>query len=87
MQEENQLQNEYQKLYASAQIPFQGKTVTVAQLGPYKESTDRATRRAALEAEGSFFDENRQQFDQLYDKQVKNRTEQARKLASPIMWS
>ena len=80
MQEENQLQNEYQKLYASAQIPFQGKTVTVAQLGPYKESTDRATRRAALEAEGSFFDENRQQFDQLYDKLVKNRTEQARKL-------
>ena len=80
MQEENQLQNEYQKLYASAQIPFQGKTVTVAQLGPYKESTDRATRRAALEAEGSFFDENRQQFDELYDKLVKNRTEQAKKL-------
>ncbi|HIY26283.1 MAG TPA: M3 family oligoendopeptidase [Candidatus Acutalibacter pullistercoris] len=80
VQEENRLQNEYQKLYASAQIPFQGKTVTVAQLGPYKESTDRATRRAALEAEGSFFDENRQQFDALYDKLVKNRTEQARKL-------
>ena len=50
MQEENRLANEYQKLYASAQIPFMGKTVTVAQLGPYKESTDRATRRAALEA-------------------------------------
>ena len=28
MQEENRLMNEYQKLYASAQIPFQGKTVT-----------------------------------------------------------
>ena len=39
MQEENRLANEYQKLYASAQIPFMGKTVTVAQLGPYKEST------------------------------------------------
>ena len=80
MQEENRMANEYQKLYASAQIPFMGKTVTVAQLGPYKESTDRTTRRAALEAEGSFFDENREQFDELFDKLVKNRTQQAKAL-------
>lgn len=80
MQEENKLSSDYQKLYASAQIPFLGKTVTVAQLGPYKESTDRATRRAALEAEGSFFDENRAQFDELFDKLVKNRTAQAKAL-------
>lgn len=80
MQEENRLTTEYQKLYASAQIPFQGKTVTVAQLGPYKESTDRSLRRAALEAEGSFFDQNREEFDRLFDELVKNRTEQAKKL-------
>lgn len=80
MQEENKLSSDYQKLYASAQIPFMGKTMTVAQLGPYKESTDRATRRAALEAEGSFFDQHREEFDQLFDKLVKNRTEQAKKL-------
>lgn len=80
MQEENKLTTEYQKLYASARIPFQGKTLTVAQLGPYKESKDRATRRAALEAEGSFFDENRAQFDEIYDKLVKNRIAQAKKL-------
>ncbi len=83
MQEENRLTTEYQKLYASAQVPFQGKTLTIAQLGPYKEHADRATRRAALEAEGTFFDENRQQFDELYDKLVKNRTEQAKKLGLP----
>ena len=87
MQEENRLANEYQKLYASAQIPFMGKTVTVAQLGPYKESTDRATRRAALEAEGSFFDENREQFDELFDKLVKNRTQQAKAWALIALWS
>ncbi len=80
MQEENQLTTEYQKLYASAQIPFLGKTLTVAQLGPYKESTSRATRKAALEAEGSFFDEHRKEFDQLFDKLVKNRTQQAKAL-------
>ncbi len=80
MQEENQLTTEYQKLYASARVPFQGKTLTIAQLGPYKEHTDRAVRRAALEAEGSFFDGHQKEFDELYDKLVKNRTEQAKKL-------
>ena len=38
MQEENQLQNEYQKLYASAQIPFQGKTVTWPSWGPIRRA-------------------------------------------------
>lgn len=80
MQEENKLSSEYQKLYASAKIPFRGKVLTVAQLGPYKESPDRHIRREALEAEGSFFDENREKFDEIYDKLVKNRTEQAKRL-------
>lgn len=80
MQEENKLTTEYQKLYASARVPFMGKTVTIAQLGPYKESTDRATRRAALEAEGGFFEEHRAEFDELFDKLVHNRTEQAKAL-------
>ena len=80
MQEENRLTTEYQKLYASARVPFQGKSLTIAQLGPYKESTDRATRRAALEAEGGFFDEHREEFDSLFSQLVKNRTEQAKKL-------
>ena len=80
MQEENQLEAEYQKLYASAKIPFDGKELTVAQLHPYKQNPDRAVRKAAWEAEGSFFDENRQKFDEIFDKLVKNRTEQAKKL-------
>lgn len=80
MQEENRLATEYQKLYASAQVPFEGKTLTIAQLGPYKESTDRALRKRALEAEGGFFDEHREEFDQLFDQLVKNRTQQAKQL-------
>lgn len=80
MQEENRLATEYQKLYASAQIPFDGKTLTIAQLGPYKESPDRTVRRAAQEASGKFFDEHREQLDSLFDQLVKNRTEQAKKL-------
>ncbi|MDL2253522.1 M3 family oligoendopeptidase [Ruminococcaceae bacterium OttesenSCG-928-I18] len=77
-QEENALETEYEKLYASARIPFQGRELTVAQLGPYKQHIDRATRKEAFEAEGGFFDEHREKLDELYDKMVKNRTEQAR---------
>ena len=73
MQEENALCTEYENLYASAQIPFDGKILTVAQLGPYKQSADRTVRKAAFTAEGNFFDENREKFDELYDKLVKNR--------------
>ena len=80
MQEESRLSMEYQKLYASAKIDFMGKTVTVAQLGPYKQDKDRAVRKAALEAEGGFFDAHRQELDEIYDKLVKNRTEQAKRL-------
>lgn len=80
LQEENALTSHYQKLYASAKIDFDGKVLTVAQLTPYKQSADRAVRKAAYEAEGSFFDANREQFDEIYDKLVKNRTAQAKKL-------
>ena len=37
-------------------------------------------RKAATEAEGGFFDQHRQELDELYDKLVKNRTQQAKKL-------
>ncbi len=80
LQEENALTSQYQKLYASAKIDFDGKVLTVAQLAPYKQSADRAVRKAAYEAEGSFFDANREQFDEIYDKLVKNRTARAKKL-------
>lgn len=78
MAQENALGTAYQKLYASAQIPFRGQTLTVAQLAKYKTDPDRAIRKEAFEAEGTWFDAHREEFDTLYDKLVKNRTEQAR---------
>lgn len=80
VQEENALQSQYQKLYASAKVEFDGKTLPLPQLGPYKQSPDRSVRKAAIEVEGKFFDEHRQEFDEIFDKLVKNRTEQAKKL-------
>ena len=80
MQEENKLTSAYQKLYASAMVEFDGQTIPLPKLGPYKESPDRAVRRAAYETEGRFFDAHREELDDLFDKLVKNRTQQARLL-------
>lgn len=80
MQEENQLTAQYQKLYASAQIPFEGEICTIAKLTLYKQSEDRQIRKRAYEAEGQFFDEHQEEFDEIYDKLIKNRTKQAKML-------
>ncbi len=79
-QEENALETAYERLYASAKIPFEGKVLTVAQLGPYKQSRHRSRRHAAMAAEGVFFDSHREELDDIYDKMVQNRSQQAKML-------
>ncbi|MDL2324367.1 M3 family oligoendopeptidase [Ruminococcaceae bacterium OttesenSCG-928-A16] len=76
-QKENVLSTAYQKLYASARIPFNGQQLTVAQLTPFKQNVNRAVRKQAYEAEGGFFDTHREELDEIYDKMVQNRTQQA----------
>lgn len=78
--EENELSTQYESLYANAKINFDGKVLNVPQLAAYKQSADRQIRKAAVEAEGRFFDENREVLDEIYDKLVKNRHSQAVKL-------
>ncbi len=79
-QEENALETRYEKLYASARIPFQGEERTIAQLTPFMLGLDRSVRRAAFEAEGLFFEGHREELDEIYDKMVKNRAAQAKLL-------
>ncbi|MBO4862611.1 MAG: M3 family oligoendopeptidase, partial [Firmicutes bacterium] len=80
LQEENQLTQDYEKLLASAQIEFRGKTYTLAQLGPFKVDPDDATRKEAFTAEGSWYKANQAQFDEFYDKLVHLRDEMGKKL-------
>ncbi|MEG0261041.1 MAG: M3 family metallopeptidase, partial [Lysinibacillus sp.] len=80
MQKENKLTSEYSKLVASAQIEFNGETLTLAQLGPYAESTEREMRKAATNARVGFYEEHESEFDRLYDELVKIRHEMAVKL-------
>lgn len=75
LQQENKLTSDYSKLVASAQIEFDGKTLTLAQMGPYTESTDREVRKAAMEASYGFYTENEEKFDNIYDQLVKVRHE------------
>lgn len=75
LQEENKLTSEYSKLVASAQIQFDGKTLTLAQMGPYAESLDRTIRKSAMEATYAFYENNGEQFDAIYDQLVKTRHE------------
>lgn len=80
MQEASKLEAQYQKLYAGLTVEFDGQTMPLPMLGKFKESPDRAVRRAAFEAEGKVFDANREELDEIYDKLVKNRNAQGRML-------
>ena len=80
LQEENQLTTEYEKLLASAQIPFQGKTFTIAQIGPFKNDPDDAVRLAAWTAEGNWYKSQQDRLDGLYDRLVKLRHEMSQRL-------
>ena len=80
LQEENALETEYNRLIASAQIDFDGKTLTLAQLQPYYENPDRSIRKAATEAAAKWYLSYAEKFDSIFDKLVKIRTKIAKKL-------
>ncbi len=80
LQKENDLTQEYEKLLASAQIPFEGKTYTLSQLTPFKTDADDARRLAAWKAEGAWYKENQEALDSLYDRLVHLRDGMGKKL-------
>lgn len=80
LQRENVLSTEYQKLLASAEIPFDGKTLNLSSIVPYLQHPERSTRRAASEAKWEFFRAHAGELDRLYDELVRVRTEIAQRL-------
>jgi len=80
LQAENALNTEYNKLIASTQIEFDGKTLTLAQLRPYLENPDRSIRKCAQGVISAWFNSKEDEFNTIYDKLVKLRTEIAQKL-------
>ena len=80
LQEENKLSSKYDKLIASAKIPFDGEERTLSQMVPYTQSKDRNVRKDAAKKVAEFFSAHKNDFDDIYDKLVKVRTEIAHKL-------
>ncbi|NBI28697.1 M3 family oligoendopeptidase [Chengkuizengella marina] len=80
LQKENKYTTKYSELIASAEIPFDEKKYTLAQLFPFTISDDREIRKRANKAKYKFFSENEEKLDQLYDDLVKIRTTIAKTL-------
>ena len=80
MQEENALISKYDKIIASAKIEFDGEEYNISLLRKVLTSADRDTRKRAWKALSDYFMTVTDDIDEIYDKLVKNRTEQAKKL-------
>ena len=80
LQAENELTQAYEKLLASAQIPFEGGTYTLSQLTPFKTDPDDARRLAAWQAEGSWYKAQQEELDRIYDELVRLRDTMGKKL-------
>lgn len=77
-QEEGNLTHEYDKLIASAKIPWGDEELNLSGLRKYMEDTDREVRKEAYKKFGEFFLEHEDELDELYDKLVKCRTKQGK---------
>ncbi|CAD2073707.1 M3 family oligoendopeptidase [Phocicoccus pinnipedialis] len=80
MKEENRLTTEYSKLLASAQIDFDGKTLSLTEFGKYMIDSDREVRKNATLAVQGFMGENLDKIDTIYDNLVKVRDKMAKTL-------
>ena len=67
------LTTEYDKLCAAMMVEFDGKPLTLQQLGRYMEEPDRDVRERAWRLTAETRLANREQFDAIYDKQIERR--------------
>ncbi len=80
LQQENELTQEYEKLIAGAQIPFEDGVYTLSQLTPFKTDADDARRLAAWKAEGAWYKANQSRLDGIYDRLTRLRDDMGKKL-------
>ncbi|MDR3191410.1 MAG: M3 family oligoendopeptidase [Lactobacillaceae bacterium] len=76
-QAENKLSTQYNELIGSAQIPFNGETLTLPQINKFVSDADRTVRQAASSAVTNWYTKHEATFDAIYDQMVQNRHAQA----------
>ncbi len=80
LQQEAKLKTEYNKVIASAQIPFRGGVYTISQLSPFKNDPDDEVRLSAWKAEGQWYKDHQETLDSLYDRLVHLRDGMGKKM-------
>lgn len=80
MQQEAKLTNEYQKIMATAKIPFDGKELNLYGVQKYFEHDDRNVRKAAVKAYSDFYHSNENRLEEIWDELIKIRNEMGRNL-------
>lgn len=80
MQQEAKLTNEYQKIMATAKIPFDGKELNLYGVQKYFEHEDRNIRKAAVKAYSDFYHSNEPRLEEIWDELIKIRNEMGRNL-------
>lgn len=79
-QQESRLKNEYQKIMATAEINFDGKTLNLYGLQKYFEHADRAVRAAAVKAYSKFYESNEPRLEEIWSELISIRNEMGRNL-------
>jgi len=80
MQQEAKLTQKYQKLMATAQIPFDGQILNLYGIQKYFENTDRNIRKAAFNAYSDFYHNNEEEMEGIFAELVRIRNEMGRAL-------
>ena len=79
-QQESRLTNEYQKIMATAEIPFDGKTLNLYGLQKYFEHPDRAVRAAAVKAYSNFYESNEPRLEEIWEELITIRNQMGKNL-------
>ena len=80
MQQEAKLTNEYQKIMATAEIEFDGKTLNLYGVQKYFEHEDREMRRAAVKAYSDFYHKNETRLEEIWDELIQIRNQMGKNL-------
>ncbi len=80
LQQEAKLKQRYQKLMATAQIPFDDQTLNLYGVQKYFENPDRSVRKAAFKAYSDFYHSNEEKMEEIFAELVKIRNEMGKAL-------
>ncbi|MCO5280668.1 MAG: M3 family oligoendopeptidase [Chitinophagales bacterium] len=80
LKEENRLGTEYTKIFATITVEFEGKRLNFSELEPYEQSKERSVREKAIRAKYAELEKYLADFDRIFDRMVKVRTNIAKKL-------